>query len=157
MHKISSILVPIDFSDSSRDALEQAVFFAERFDARLEVLHVWEVPAYVRPDLVVWMEGSDEHRKPMAEVAEARAEQEMDAFLRKLPLEARRRITERLVGGNPVEVILRLTRDEPFDLVVMGTHGRTGLSHLLLGSVAERVVRGAGCPVLTVRAPRSGS
>lgn len=157
MHKISSILVPVDFSESARAALEQAVYFAERFDARLEVLHVWEVPAYVRPDLVVWMEGSDEHRKPMADVAEARAEEEMDSLLRELPPEARRRITERLVGGDPVDVILRLSRDEPFDLVVMGTHGRTGLSHLLLGSVAERVVRGSGCPVLTVRATRPSS
>lgn len=155
MHKISAILVPVDFSDSSRAALEQALLFAERFDARLEVLHVWEIPAYVRPDLVVWIEGSEEHRKPMRDVAEARAESEMDDFLRQLPEHARDRITERLIGGDPVEVILRLTQDEPFDMVVMGTHGRTGLSHLLLGSVAERVVRGAGCPVLTVRAARS--
>lgn len=157
MHKISAILVPVDFFDSSHAALQQALLFAERFDARVEVLHVWEIPAHVRPDLVVWIEGSEEHRKPMTDMAEARAEDEMDAFLREVPADARRRITERLIGGDPVEVILRLTRDEPFDLVVMGTHGRTGLSHLLLGSVAERVVRGAACPVLTVRAPRHGS
>ncbi len=157
MHKISAILVPVDFSDSSLAALEQALLFAERFDARVEVLHVWELPAYVRPDLVVWIAGSEEHRKPMTDVAEARAEEEMDSFLRKVPAGPRARITERLVGGDPVDVILRLSQDEPFDLVVMGTHGRTGLGHLLLGSVAERVVRGAGCPVLTVRAPRSAA
>ncbi len=155
MHKISAILVPVDFSDCSRAALEQALFFAERFDARVEVLHVWEIPAYVRPDLMVWVEGSEEHRKPMTDVAEEQAEQDMDALLREIPEPRRGRTTERLVSGEPVDVILRLTRDEPYDLVVMGTHGRTGLSHLLLGSVAERVVRGAGCPVLTVRAPQA--
>ena len=120
------------------------------------MLHVWEIPAYVRPDLMVWMEGSDEHRKPMSDVAAERAEEEMDTFLLPLQQQARARVTERLVGGDPVEVILRLARDEPFDLIVMGTHGRAGLSHLLMGSVAEKVVRAASLPVLTVRAPRRG-
>ena len=75
----------------------------------------------------------------------------MDAFLADLPADARARIKVRLEGGDPVDTILSVARSEPFDLLVLGTHGRRGLSHLLIGSVAEKVVRQSTCPVLTVR------
>lgn len=152
MLRIAKILVPVDFSPASKAALELALVFAERFDAQIQALHAWELPVYVRPDLLVWKEGSEDHRKPMKDVAQARAIEEMDAFLRGFSAAERARIKERLVSGSPVDVVLDLLDREGFDLVVMGTHGRTGISHLLLGSVAERVTRQATRPVLTVRA-----
>ncbi len=150
---MKKILVPADYSDASRSALEYALLFAESFDARVEVLHVWEMPAFVRPDLVLWEEGTEEHRKPLHEVAELRATREMDEFLRPFAAPARKRITEHVRSGDPVETIVDVATRGGADLVVMGTHGRSGLSHLVMGSVAEKVVRQAPCPVLTVRVP----
>jgi universal stress protein A len=154
MLQIARILVPVDFSPASKAALDVALSLAERFDSKVEALHVWELPVYVRPDLMVWKEGSEDHRKPMKDVAQAQASQQMDEFMLAVPAGSRGRITEHLVSGSPVDVILDLVERDNFDLVVMGTHGRTGLSHWLLGSVAERVARGATRPVLTVRAPK---
>lgn len=155
MLQIARILVPVDFSPASKAALDAALTFAELFDAKIEALHVWELPVYVRPDLMVWKEGSEDHRKPMKDVAQAQASEHMDKFLLAVPAERRGCITEHLVSGAPVDVILDLIEREGFDLVVMGTHGRTGLSRWLLGSVAERVTRGATRPVLTVRASKA--
>lgn len=149
MHRVTRILAPVDFSECSRASLAHALVFAERFQAPVEVLHVWEVPHNVRPDLMVWIEGGD--GKPVSEIASEDAAQQMDAFLGELAPDARARIQVRLVGGDPVDTILEIANSEPFDLIVMGTHGRRGLSHLLLGSVAEKIVRQAPCPVLTVR------
>lgn len=148
---MNKILVPADYSDASRRALDYALFLAERFDAQVEVLHVWEMPAYVRPDLVLWEEGTEEHRKPLHEVAGQRATREMDEFLRPLTEPARRRITEHLRSGDPIDTILDVASSGSADLIVMGTHGRSGVSHLVLGSVAEKIVRRASCPVLTLR------
>lgn len=141
----------MDFSECSRASLEHAVALSERFSAPVDVLHVWELPNNVRPDLMVWIEGSD--AKQVSQIASDDAAKQMDALLATLPPDARTRVTARLEGGDPIEAILRIAHDEPFDLIVMGTHGRRGLSHLLIGSVAEKVVRQAGIPVLTVRAP----
>lgn len=147
------ILVPVDYSDMSRRALEHALSFAEAFDSRIEVLHVWEMPAYVRPDLELWEEGTEDHRKSLHEVAEVRATREMDEFLKPLAPAARKRMTEHLRAGDPVDTIIEVAVKSSADLIVMGTHGRSGLSHLVMGSVAESVIRRAPCPVLTVRAP----
>jgi nucleotide-binding universal stress UspA family protein len=149
MHRITKILAPVDFSESSRAALDRALVFAESFNAPIEVLHVWEVPQTVRPDLLVWMEGSD--GKPVGEIVADEATRQMDEFLARLSPEQRARVKARLVDGDPVDTILELAKSERFDLIVMGTHGRRGLSHLLIGSVAEKVVRQSSCPVLTVR------
>ena len=149
MYRITKILVPVDFSESSRAALDRALVFAERFEAPVEVLHVWEVPQTVRPDLLVWMEGSD--KKPVGEIVADDATRQMDEFLATLAPEQRGRIHARLVDGDPVDTIVEIARTENVDLITMGTHGRRGLSHLLIGSVAEKVVRQAPCPVLTVR------
>lgn len=146
---ISRILVPIDFSACSQAALLDAVMFAEQFQAEIEALHVWEVPHSVRPDLMVWMEGSDRQR--VGDVVEAQAQADMEAFLQKLAPEGRAKLKTRVEGGEPVEVILERAKKGEFDLLVLGTHGRTGVQHLIMGSVAEKVVRRASCPVLTVR------
>lgn len=147
---LKKILVPVDFSPSSRRALEYALALAERFQGKVEVLHCWEVPAYLRPDLTVW---SGEVSVTLADHARREAEKGMQEFL--ADLKATGSVTSRVVAGAPYATILAACDETACDLVVMGTHGRTGLSHLVLGSVAEKVVRHAKCPVMTVRAPKT--
>jgi nucleotide-binding universal stress UspA family protein len=149
MHRIRQILAPVDFSASSRAALQQALHYAERFDAKVEVLHVWEVPHTVRPDLLVWIEGSD--GKPVTEIVSEDASRQMDELLAELSPEQHARLHAKLVDGDPVDTIVEMSKSGTYDLIAMGTHGRRGLSHLVIGSVAEKVVRQAACPVLTVR------
>jgi universal stress protein A len=149
MHRISRILAPVDFSPCSRASLAQALQFAERFDAPVRVLNVWEVPHNVRPDLMVWIEGSD--GQPVSQIASSDATRQMNAFLADLTPEERARVDVQLTGGDPVDKILEVAGEGGFDLIVIGTHGRRGLTHLLIGSVAEKIVRRATCPVLTVR------
>lgn len=149
---IEKILVPVDFSPSSRLALDHALVLAERFGARVHVFHAWDLPGYLRPDLTVW---SGEVSQSLAEHARADAEKSMIGFLEDAGIASRDDVTHEVVSGTPFTAVLEKARDGAFDLVVMGTHGRTGLSHLVMGSVAENVVRRATCPVLTVRAPES--
>ena len=140
------IFCPVDFSDASRAAMEVAADLARRFGAELLLLHAYPVPGYTFPDGSV--------------VASPRMMQEL-ADQAKRHLEEWRTEAERLVGaprvsaetaiGEPAAEILEVARTRGAELVVMGTHGRTGLEHALMGSIAERVVRRAHCPVLTVR------
>jgi nucleotide-binding universal stress UspA family protein len=147
MIQLRKILLPTDFSAPSRNAARYAASFAEEYRARIYLLHVMEGPT-----------------PPMAseEVGPG------DGGLRE---EIERGVTEEMKGalpensgkglevihltrhGRPHEEIIGVAREMDVDLIVMGTHGRSGLSHILLGSTAERVVRNAPCPVLTVRHP----
>lgn len=149
---LKRILVPVDFSPSSRLALDYALALAERFQASVDVLHCWEVPAYLRPDLTVW---SGEVSVTLADHARREAEKGMQEFLADAKSKGSLPVASRIVAGAPYATILAACDESGCDLVVMGTHGRTGLSHLVLGSVAEKVVRHAKCPVMTVRAPRN--
>jgi len=149
MMTLHKILVPVDFSPCSEAALHHAAALAERFDAHIDVLHVWEAPKVVTMELVIPHPDS-EH--VLAELAHKHAEQAMQQFLRgfeKEPVLAK----GRLETGDPCETILRIASAEGYDCIVMGTHGRHGLLHLLMGSVAEKVVRRSPCPVLTIRLP----
>jgi universal stress protein A len=152
MSQFKKILVPVDFSPSSKLALEYALSLAERFDGSVHVLHAWEVPAYLRPDLTVW---SGEVSATLADHAHAEAERGMLQFLADAKVVGRRNVTSQIASGAPYVTILSLAEEGKFDLIAMGTHGRTGLSHLVLGSVAEKIVRHSKCPVLTVRAPHA--
>jgi nucleotide-binding universal stress UspA family protein len=147
---VTRVLVPIDFSPSSRAALEYGTFLATRLGAEVTVLHVWEPPGYVGPDalallpLAAGQAGWDQTR---AEVL-----REVELFLG--PASARpRELSVRVEAGEPSDAILVAAKEVGADLIVMGTHGRTGLSRLLIGSVAEAVLRRATCPVLTIRVP----
>lgn len=138
----SKILVPVDFSRQARDAIEYALIVAGHFRAEIVLLHVWRevvVPA-------TWGQGA-----VLDELARSRADVEMERCLEDLE-DSGVPIRGRLERGDAVDTILRVAAEETCDLIVMGTHGRTGLSHLLHGSVAEKVVRQAGCPVITLRA-----
>lgn len=150
MSTLGRILVPVDFSPCSRAALDYAVFLSERIGATIDVLHVWEPPQHAAPEMfVLWHQDS---HLTLSEFAESEAAQEMDRFLSSVERKMLR-ARGRLEVGEPVSTILRCATDGEYDLIVMGTHGRTGLAHLISGSVAERVVRRAPCPVTTVRLP----
>lgn len=153
MATITRILAPVDFSPGSKAALDYALLFADRFNAPLTILHVWELPHTLRPDLMVWLEGSD--RLPVENILLKQSKEEMDGFMAKLPPDVRGRVETRTEQGNVVRTIVQIAETEKYDLLVVGTHGRTGLAHVVMGSVAERVVRHAPCPVLTVRMPKN--
>ena len=144
---IKRILVPVDFSAPSLQALEYAIEFGKPFKAQLVVLFVVDLTVAIAP---MDMYGAG------AETAMVQAEQQRGGREQLARLSAdlkKRRLAFRSVlqMGSPSPVIVDTAKKLKADLIVMGTHGRTGLSHVLLGSVAERVVRTASCAVLTVR------
>ncbi len=151
---INRILVPIDFSPSARAALEYGTFLAGKFSAEVVVLHVWEPPGYVGPDALALLPvGSG---KPAWEQTRNEVQREVEQQLTRAAARPRS-LSVRVEAGEPSDTILRIARDDGSDLIVMGTHGRTGLSRLLIGSVAEAVLRRSACPVLTIRVPSKTS
>lgn len=139
----SRILVPTDFSPGSRLAVDYAVQLARRLGASIHLLHVTEDPSIAG----MWTEA-------YVDLAQIRKEREsgarhlMDKLLREIGPAA---VTDEIAAGPVARTITDAAADRQAGLIVMGTHGRTGLAHVLVGSVAEQVMRMAGCPVLTVR------
>jgi nucleotide-binding universal stress UspA family protein len=142
------VLVPIDFSKCSQPALDTACFIARRFQATLQLLYIWEPRRYVVPEAMVNMPGQPS--RPLVDLARQRAGEQMSQVIAALRAQGCT-VEGRSEVGFPTERIVEIAAEEGFDLIVIGTHGRTGLSHLLMGSVTEKVVRHAHCPVLTVR------
>jgi nucleotide-binding universal stress UspA family protein len=137
------ILCPIDFSEGSREALRLAVDKLGP-DAHLVLVHVWQPPFVYGPDAGfpgnVFIE------------TKTLAENELATWKGQAEQLGARRVSTVLATGAPWHEIVELARQDPaIDLIAMGTHGRTGIKHVLLGSVAEKVVRHAPCPVLAVR------
>lgn len=144
MLKIEKILCPVDFSDASTKGFEYALSFASRYNAKLYVQHVIEpvTALFTYENLPGWHEvyaefraGAEEALKKM--IASHAADQVQPEIV--------------LQVGDPADLILKFGRKEAVDLIVMGTNGRRGLDRLVTGSVAERVLRKAHCPVLAVR------
>jgi nucleotide-binding universal stress UspA family protein len=147
MRPIRRILFPTDFSEYAEDAWPYATRFAADFAAELHLLHVVSPP----PPFVC-TEGMMYDPKDMEENRVADAEAALRPLVgtaKDLGLTARWHVGT----GVPFHEILEYARRHDVDLIVMATHGRTGLAHALLGSVTEKVVRQAPCPVLTVRHP----
>lgn len=142
---LERILVPIDFSDCSLDALEYAVQVAQRSGASIRLLHVLEPVSYGLDFSLLHVAKQEK----MREVIRGRL-----SDLAKALSEARVKTDVELYGGLPSDSILDRAKTMAADLIVMGTHGRRGLSHTISGSVAETVVRKSSCPVLTVRSPK---
>lgn len=141
-----SFLVPTDFSSCSRKAAEAALMFAERFGGRVIFFHVLDLYASYTIAYAHELGVSVPTPPPSPEAMEP----EWEAFLSGLPLE--RAAWEKSTGeGQTANAIARQAEHISADMIVMGTHGRSGLPHMLLGSVAEKVVRTASCPILTVR------
>lgn len=141
MLSIHRILHPTDFSEHCHPAFELACALARDYGAEVVVLHVAQLPLLMPVDGVLVPTPLDE-----AERASKQLEQVRTA-------DPRVKVVHRLVEGDPAGEVLQAAGDLSVDLIVMGTHGRGGLSRLLMGSVAEAVLRKALCPVLTVRKP----
>jgi len=141
MKRIKRIVVPVDFTGFSRRAADYAVMLARRFKAGIVLVHVIEPFTYDINESM-WVV---DHFTALKTIAERLLAQQQQALKRK-------GVTVRTVlrQGRPPFEIVDEVRKRRADLIVMGTHGRTGLEHVVLGSVAERVVRLAPCPVLTV-------
>jgi nucleotide-binding universal stress UspA family protein len=144
MISLKQILVPTDFSSSSESALQVAAELASRFDSELHVLHVIE--SAVIPDSIARFLA----RKPVKERRTTTAESFAWDVLDTGPM-AGRDIVNAAVEGVAAQEICRYAGEHGIDLIVLGSHGNTGLAHILLGSVAEAVVGKAPCPVLTVK------
>jgi universal stress protein A len=143
---LKTILVPCDFSDCSRAALEYATIFSKQADGTLVLLHVIEP---IQPGFLIEGAVSRQTQGRMRE----RAGHELAAWASRCAGGAK--VGRPLVkSGKPWEVIVSVASKTGADIILIGTHGYTGLKHAMLGSVAERVVRHAPCPVLTVR-PKS--
>ena len=148
---ITRILVPTDFSATSDAALDFAKMIAETLGASLHLLHVFEDP-------FVTGAFAAEAYAPMPPATRAALIEDANARLahRLTPDERLHfRATSEIITGVSAPTIVEYARDNYADLIVMWTHGRTGMAHLLIGSVAERVVRLSPCPVLTVHKDRS--
>lgn len=145
MKPIARILVPTDFSDCARAALEYATTLAERLGAQVDVVHVLDLPHYLDGQIMVPTTGGS--AEPLDEILLRRAGHEMERFLSTSP----KGIRVQLLRGDTVGRIVELAAQGGYDLVVMGTHGKR--RGILTGSVTERVVRRAPSPVLAVRDP----
>jgi nucleotide-binding universal stress UspA family protein len=137
------ICCAVDFADPSRVAMRQAADVARRFEAELTVVHVLVPPPAGASDVLVSSRG-------LAAVEAERAQEMLAAWRADAERRAGRTVRSRVLWGDPAAEIVRHARDERCDLLVVGTHGRTGVARLFLGSVAERVVRQSSCPVLVV-------
>jgi nucleotide-binding universal stress UspA family protein len=146
MKPFKRILVPVDFSTHSSEAIRAAADLAARYDGAVTLLNVWEGSVYYFPEGYV-LYSPDHLRKVMTELG-----RELDASRREAEVAGAPRVETKQREGVAATEIVDFAREGEFDLIVMGTHGRTGVKHALMGSVAERVVRKAPCPVLTLHA-----
>lgn len=137
------ILCPIDFSPGSQQAMRTAIRIANEDGAELVLFHSWHIPAMA-------FVGDAAFPPLLSENLAEDARRGLDDAEREATLAGAKRVTTKLAHGLPWEQIVEVLEREPFDLAVIGTHGRTGLSRILLGSVAEKVVRHAPCSVLAV-------
>jgi nucleotide-binding universal stress UspA family protein len=141
------IVCPVDFSASSREAAHLAADLAARLDAELTLLHIYELPTFAMADSLV-LPSATELRESLDGFDEELARWKGDLGWRG---GARIKTASEIGAGGVAQEIIQFARNGAYDVIVVGTHGRTGLSHALLGSVAERLVRRAEMPVITVR------
>lgn len=142
MSAFKNILVPTDFGEAAKEAEDMACELASKFGARLTLMHVWTVPTPAYAETITL---------PIAEIEAAAKEALADEVKR--VREKFGEVKTILVPGLPWRNILDAAQEQGYDLIVIGTHGRKGLPRFFLGSVAEKVVRAAPIPVLTVHAP----
>jgi nucleotide-binding universal stress UspA family protein len=141
--ELKHLLVPVDFGAPSERALAAAVDLARRFGSRLTLVHVCEIPSYVYGGMTF---ATTDLLGPI----EQAAREQLDKTLRRVQTVVPG-ATGLMRQGSPALELLAIIAEQRPDLVVVGTHGRTGVSHALLGSVAEKIVRLSEAPVLTMR------
>lgn len=148
MKKIQKILVPVDFSQHASEAIAAAVDVSQHYEhAPITVVHVYQPVAYVLPESFVLVTPAQLATMLVEFDKQLKAEKQTAEKL------GAKQVNIDLLQGNVEAEIIKYAHDGGYDLIVMGTHGRTGVKHAVMGSVAERVLRKAPCPVLTVRAP----
>jgi universal stress protein A len=147
MPRWEKIVCPVDLSEVSMSALKLAASVAIQFESSLVIMNVVE-PIVAPSDFTFGPMTSGEVEDRLVDRS-AQALKELAATLQ-VPSE---RVSARVERGRASSEIVRVAQEEKADLIVIGTHGYTGMAHVLLGSTAERVIRKAPCPVLTVRAP----
>jgi nucleotide-binding universal stress UspA family protein len=138
------ILVRTDFSEYADHALDYAITLAQKLRARLTLLHIIQLTPMTMGDMYGYSLEAD------LEAMESEAQRQMQALLNRVHQEGLESETA-IVQGVPFQMIVDMAESQDIDLIVMGTHGRAGLTHALMGSVAEKVVRMAPCPVLVTR------
>ncbi|MEI7695413.1 MAG: universal stress protein [Chlorobium sp.] len=143
MFKIHTILCPVDFSDASRKAVQYAKEFASSMGSRVHLLNVVE-PRPMAVDITM-------NYIPLEGDLQNAAKEDLQLVLLEFQ-QAGLKVDSSIEIGNPSDVILDKSRELDVNLVIMGSHGKKGLSRLIMGSVAETVVRKANCPVLIVKA-----
>jgi universal stress protein A len=149
MKVFKKILVPTDFSDHAKTALNVGADVARQNGASVTVFHVWE------PELIS-VPGSNQLFDPSQQpLMIARLNKQLEDLRSELKADGVAQVDTALAQGAPTKEIVDFALAGAFDLIVMGTHGRGGLAHMLLGSVAERVVQKAHCAVLTLRLPKN--
>jgi nucleotide-binding universal stress UspA family protein len=143
MISLKKILCPIDHSDCSKEALKYAVSFAMKDEAKLYLLHIIDIRTFNEGLEAMSMQIPDEETLELLRIK----------LLDCIPEEMRddMNVEAVVVQGVPFAEIISTAREKDIDMIVIGSHGRTGLKHMMLGSVSEKVVRKAPCPVLTVR------
>lgn len=147
---ISKVLVPIDFSDYSKSALKYAVNFVKLFKAQLILIYVVE-PVIYPPDFSMGQIAIPSVDLEM----DKRAEEELNKLAeQEIPTEIK--VKSIVKTGKPFIEIIETASEQDADLIIIATHGHTGMEHILFGSTAEKVVRKAPCPVLTLREPIKG-
>ncbi len=139
------ICCPVDFSEPSRAALRVAVSLARRFGAELVLFHAYPLPGYTLP------EGSVLPSPHMLQELASQTDAQLERWRQEAESLGIAGVAAAQAVGDPAIEIVNFARSSGTDLLVVGTHGRSGLRHAILGSVAERVVRHAACPVLTIR------
>ncbi len=147
MKPFGKILTAIDFSENSEYAFDYALTLAKQFDGELTIMHVINEPVDLRGFYVPHI-SFEQLEKEIEEGANKMMEKFCGTRLGDFT-----KFTTTIVSGIPYEEIIRKAEEIGASLIVVGTHGRTGLDHLIFGSTAERVVRSASCPVLTIRLP----
>ena len=147
MKPLDKILIAVDFSDNSSYAFDYALTLAKQFSAQLILLHVINEPVDLRGFYVPHISFEQLEKE-----IESGAASMMEKFCQE-KLKDFTGYQTSIVSGIPYEEIIRKAQESDSSLIVLGTHGRTGLDHLIFGSTAERVVRGSTCPVLTIRLP----
>ena len=150
MQMIKTILVPIDFSDYSKNALKYAVDFAHHFKADIHIVYIIE-PAVYPADFSM---GQIAYPTIDEDISE-RAKKELNELAKEIVGESLKWIII-IKTGKPFYEINSTASETDADLIIIATHGHTGMEHLLFGSTAEKVVRKAPCPVLTLREPIKG-
>jgi len=146
-----NILVPTDGSETSRAAVDQAVDLASKYDATVHALYVFDIDA---TNLALGTEQVERIRRgKLDEMPEVKAEaDDATGYVAEVASEHGVAVEEHVTGGEPARAIRKFVEDNDIDLVVMGSHGRSGLSRVVLGSVAEKVLRRTRLPVLVVDA-----